>query len=154
MAIDIKKNQLSDEEYIRILGFVYDLWNEGEGRQHILNCLNNWFGCVCSSFWMVENNQQMVKPVGAKISESLLEDYEKEFYLQDSIYNVQKNSAFFSDKVVEENENPFMEGEALTPYKERLQAEGIWHRFSIFLRENGKIIGTIALFDSILSPPQ
>ena len=153
MKINIKKEQLSDDEYFRILGFVYDLWNGDEGRKNVLNCLNNWFGCVCSSFWLVEDDASMTNPVGANISERLLQDYENEFYLSDTVYIKHRNSDFASDSIVVENINIFNEhSEKETPYMIRLRKEGIWHRYSIFLRERGKIKGTIAIFDSIEGP--
>lgn len=153
MKVNIKKNQLSDDEYFRILGFVYDLWNNDGGRQHILNCLNRWFGCVCSSFWLVEDDASMMNPVGANISTRLLQDYEKEFYLCDAVYIKQRDSEFQSDIIVVENINILSEEKAEeTPYMMRLRKEGIWHRYSIFLRERGKIKGTIAIFDSIEGP--
>lgn len=153
MKVNIKKEQLSDDEYFRILGFVYDLWNGDEGRQNILNCLNNWFGCVCSSFWLVEDDASMMNPVGANISSRLLQDYEKEFYRSDAVYIKHRDSDFASDSIVVENINIFNEySEKETPYMIRLRKEGIWHRYFIFLRERGKIKGTIAIFDSIEGP--
>lgn len=144
----IQREMLTEAEYQKILDFIFEIRSPYNKMQNILRCLNTYFGCICSSFWFVKEDFSMVNPIGANISPKLLVDYERNLYEYDDFglgkmdpnILLRANVLEYDDYVPKDRE---------TPYTSRLKEENIKHKYSLILRDSGKIKGAIALFEPI-----
>ena len=137
---------LSAQEYQTILNFIFEIRSTSNKMQNILSCLNKYFGCVCSSFWLVKDDYSMTDPVGANIDRRLLVDYERSLHKYDDFALEHMDPSVLSSTNVLDYDS-FVSPDKDTPYTSRLKKEKIHHKYSIMLRYNKKICGAIALFE-------
>lgn len=141
-------DELSAQDYQKILEFMYEIKNNSNKMHNILHGLNKCFGCSCSSFWLVKDDYSMVEPVGANIDRNLLLDYERNLYKYDDFGLQHINPSVLSSANVLDYDR-FVLPDKDTPYTSRLKKEKIHHKYSIMLRNNRKICGAIALFQPL-----
>ena len=140
--------ELSAHDYQKILELIHEIRNGCNEIGTILYCLNKHLGCVGSSFWHVKSNYSMVNPVGANIDRKLLLDYEKSLHKYDDFGLQQMDSSILASSDVFAYDR-FVSPDKDTPYISRLKKEKIQHKYSIMIRNNGKICGTIAMFQPL-----
>ncbi|MDR0519471.1 MAG: LuxR C-terminal-related transcriptional regulator [Clostridiales Family XIII bacterium] len=137
---------ISNEEYGLILSFLYSIKNSRtqDIRLNLLYHLNQFFGYVGSTFWVVNEDYSLSDPVGMNIDRDLLDNYVDSYHSYDAVNPQNIGSSAFKDTVVECGS--LVKDDPKNPYLARLNDYAIYHSHALHLKVGGKVAASIALF--------
>lgn len=135
---------LSREDYYKIIKFleITQSAKPEEYRSLVLTHLANIFNYEMTTFWLADNNGDMVDPITLSLDWRIMNSFREKYYKYDPFYPKNLPKRLLNKNVITINDlGTTEEYKENLFYKDILQQYGLSHKIMYVYRDNGKIIG-------------
>jgi DNA-binding CsgD family transcriptional regulator len=135
---------LSEQDYCRVLKFLDRIQSvEPEVyRKQVLVSLANIFNFDLTTFWLADNNGNMVDPVTLSVDKKIMESFQNYYYQYDPFYPKNLPKSLVNKSVITINDLTTQEEYRKNKYfKDVLNHHKLSHKIMYVYRDNGKLLG-------------